>query len=86
LPTRLAAFLLDNRRQGFRESKSSSGRREGLRRAAAPLGGRASFSWFGRIRCLAKDYENLADTLTAFVTLAAIQLGIKRLARALAFE
>ena len=31
---------------------------------------------------LAKDYENLADTLAAFVTLAAIQLGIRRLARA----
>jgi putative transposase len=34
-----------------------------------------TFSWFGRNRRLAKDYENLADTL------AAIRLGIRRLAR-----
>jgi transposase len=40
-----------------------------------------TFSWFGRNRRLAKDYENLAGTLTAFVLLAAIQLGIRRLAR-----
>lgn len=40
-----------------------------------------TFSWFGRNRRLAKDYENLAASLAAFVTLAAIQLGIKRLAR-----
>ena len=39
------------------------------------------FSWFGRNRRLAKDYENLADTLAAFVTLAAIQFTIRRLAR-----
>lgn len=37
-----------------------------------------TFSWFGRNRRLAKDYENLAETLTAFVSLAAIQLGIRR--------
>lgn len=41
-----------------------------------------TFSWFGRNRRLAKDYENLASTLTTFVTLAAIQLGIRRLAQA----
>lgn len=41
-----------------------------------------TFSWFGRNRRLAKDYENLAATLASFVTLAAIQLGIRRLARA----
>ena len=40
-----------------------------------------TFSWFGRNRRLAKDYETLADTLVSFVTLAAIQLGIRRLAR-----
>lgn len=40
-----------------------------------------TFSWFGRNRRLAKDYENLAETLTAFVSLAAIQLAIRRLAR-----
>ena len=38
-------------------------------------------SWFGRNRRLAKDYENLADTLLAFVTLASIQIALRRLAR-----
>ena len=41
-----------------------------------------TFSWFGRNRRLTKDYENLAATLATFVLLAAIQLGIRRLARA----
>ena len=45
-----------------------------------------TFSWFGRNRRLAKDWENLAETLRAFVTLAAIQLGIRRLTRKQAFE
>lgn len=40
-----------------------------------------TFSWFGRNRRLAKDYENLADALAAFLTLAAIQLAVRRLAR-----
>jgi putative transposase len=40
-----------------------------------------TFSWFGRNRRLAKDFENLADTLAAFVTLASIQLALRRLAR-----
>ncbi|MGI4764417.1 MAG: transposase [Janthinobacterium lividum] len=40
-----------------------------------------TFSWFGRNRRLAKDFENLASTLLAFVTLATIQSGIRRLAR-----
>ncbi len=40
-----------------------------------------TFSWFGRNRRLAKDYENLADTLAAFVALACIQLAVRRLAR-----
>ncbi len=40
-----------------------------------------TFSWFGRNRRLAKDYENLADTLQAFVTLASIQLALRRRAR-----
>jgi transposase len=39
-------------------------------------------SWFGRNRRLAKDYENLAHTLEAFITLARIQLALRRLARA----
>jgi transposase len=29
-----------------------------------------TFSWFGRNRRLAKDFENLAETVTTFVTLA----------------
>jgi transposase len=41
-----------------------------------------AFSWFGRNRRLAKDFENLAETLATFVTLASIQLALKRLARA----
>ncbi|MBZ0227098.1 MAG: IS5 family transposase [Bauldia sp.] len=40
-----------------------------------------TFSWFGRNRSLAKDYENLAATLAAFVVLAAIRIALKRLAR-----
>ncbi len=41
-----------------------------------------TFSWFDRNRRLAKDFENLADTLATFVTLASIQLALRRLARA----
>jgi transposase len=41
-----------------------------------------TFSWFGRNRRLAKDFENLAETLASFVTLASIQLALRRLARA----
>ena len=40
-----------------------------------------TFSWFGRNRRLAKDYENLGLTLAAFVTLACIQIAVRRLAR-----
>jgi transposase len=40
-----------------------------------------TFSWFGRNRRLAKDFENLPETL-ATVTLASIQLALRRLARA----
>jgi transposase len=41
-----------------------------------------TFSWFGRNRRLAKDFENLAKTLGAFVAVASIQLALRRLARA----
>jgi transposase len=44
-----------------------------------------TFSWFGRNRRLAKDYENLADTLAAFITLACIQFALRRLARGVDF-
>ncbi len=40
-----------------------------------------TFSWFGRNRRLAKDYETSASTVLAFVTLAALQVAIRRLAR-----
>ena len=40
-----------------------------------------TFSWFGRNRRLSKDFENLAETLATFVTLASIQLALRRLAR-----
>ena len=41
-----------------------------------------TFSWFGPNRRLAKDFENLAETLATSVTLACIQLALRRLARA----
>jgi len=41
----------------------------------------ATFSWFGRNRRIAKDYENLDLTLAAFITLACIQIAVRRLAR-----
>jgi transposase len=40
-----------------------------------------TFSWFGRNRRLAKDFENLAATLAAFIALACIQLALRRIAR-----
>ena len=40
-----------------------------------------TFSWFGRNRRLAKDYENLAATVLSFVILVTIQFAIRRLAR-----
>jgi transposase len=40
-----------------------------------------NFSWFGRNRRLAQDFENLAQTLATFVTLVSIQLALRRLAR-----
>src|SRR6266702_3664260 len=41
-----------------------------------------TFSWFGRNRRLARDFEYLAETLATLVTLASIQLALRRLARA----
>jgi putative transposase len=37
-----------------------------------------TFSWFGRNRRLAKDFENLTETVA---TIASIQLALRRLAR-----
>src|SRR5215472_534365 len=53
-------------------------RHKGLRRAAAPLGGRAYLLvvW-PQPRRLAKDFENLVETLATFVTLASIQLALR---------
>jgi hypothetical protein len=45
-----------------------------------------TFSWFGRNRRLTKDFENLAETLATFVTLASVQLALRRLARAQAVD
>jgi len=45
-----------------------------------------TFSWFGRNRRLAKDFENLAETGTTFVTIASIQPAARRLARAQAVK
>jgi len=45
------------------------------------MGWSNALSWFGRKRRLAKDFENLAETLATFVTLASNQLALRRLAR-----
>ena len=55
---------------------------ESLRALAKRHGINPKNSWFGRNRRLAKDFENLAETLATFVTLASIQLALRRLARA----
>ena len=79
-----------NAQQTFEAAGASSLRLEIVRRNPNAVGFEVikrrwiverTFSWFGRNRRLAKDFENLAATLLAFVTLAAIQFGIRRLAR-----
>ena len=40
-----------------------------------------TLGWINRARRLAKDFKNLAQSLLAFVTLACIQIAIRRLAR-----
>ena len=42
-----------------------------------------TFSWLGRNRRLAKDWENLATTLQTFAVLVSIQITVRRLARKL---
>jgi transposase len=44
-----------------------------------------TFSWFGRNRRLAKDFENLAATVAAFLAIASIQLTLRRIARPVGF-
>ena len=41
-----------------------------------------TFGWLGRCRRLAKDFENLARSHSAFVILAMIRVMLRRLARA----
>jgi transposase len=41
-----------------------------------------TFFWLGRNRRPPKDFENLAEILATFVTLASIQLALGRFARA----
>jgi hypothetical protein len=43
--------------------------------------GERTFSWFGRNRRLAEDFENLTETLATFITVASIQLALRRLYR-----
>jgi transposase len=40
-----------------------------------------TFSWFVQNGLPAKDFESLAETLASFVTVASIQLALRRLAR-----
>jgi hypothetical protein len=44
-----------------------------------PLGGRGTFSWFEQNGRPAKDFESLAGSLASFVTVASIQLALRRL-------
>ena len=76
-PTRSTTPSPDCRGSG---SKSSNTRTASKTSSSCPV--ERTLSWFGRYRRLAKDYKNLTDTLAAFVTLAAIQFAIIRLARA----
>ena len=39
-----------------------------------------TFAWLGRHRRLAKDFENLTETLATFITVTSIQLAHRRLA------
>jgi len=39
-----------------------------------------TFSWLGRNRRLAKDFENLTETLATVITVTSIQLAHRRLA------
>ena len=64
-------------------SESSGARTTQKASSCYPVDGSSSEPFPGSAATVAfaKDYENLADTLAAFVTLAAIQFAIRRLAR-----
>jgi hypothetical protein len=70
------AFVLD------RQPQLVDAIHERFRRPAPRWMVERTFSWFGRNRRLAKDFENFAEALAAFVTIASIQLALRRLARA----
>jgi hypothetical protein len=73
----------DGRRHTLVGDRQAERRHEVLRCPAAPLGGRAHLLLVRpKPASLAKDFENLAETLATFVTLASIQLVLRRLARA----
>jgi hypothetical protein len=61
---------------GLRERQAER-RHEGLRRPAARWVVERTFSRFRRTRRLAKDFENLGETLVTFVALASIQLALR---------
>lgn len=42
-----------------------------------------TFAWFGRCRRLSKDYEELIETATAWVWIAALRILLRRFARSL---
>ena len=63
-------------------SRTEARRCEIIRPVPTPEDLPDDIAWFGRNRRLAKDFENLAETLAAFVTVGSIQLGLRRLARA----
>ena len=79
-PIRSKTPSLDRRGSG---SKSSSARSTSKVSSCRPVDGSSSELFLVRShnRRLAKDYENLSDTLAALVTLAAIQFTIRRLTR-----
>jgi hypothetical protein len=52
-----------------------------LQGVAAPLGGRAHLLLVRSQGRLAKDFQNFADTLLAFVMLASVQLVLRKPAR-----
>jgi hypothetical protein len=65
----------------WRGDRQTSRRPFRIHRPAASMGRRTNLSWFVRNRRLAKDYDNLADTLAALISLACIEIVVRRLGR-----